>query len=32
MRKPTSFFVTTLSILVFLSLVCAACGRDTGFP
>ena len=29
MRNPTSFFVTTLSILVFLSLVCAACGRNT---
>jgi len=29
MRKPTSFFITTLSILVFLSLAFAACGRNT---
>jgi WD40 repeat protein len=29
MRKPTSFFVSTLSLLVFLSLTFAACGRST---
>src|SRR5215471_16888649 len=29
MRKPTSFCVRTLSILMFLSLACAACGRNT---
>ncbi len=29
MRKPSSFFVTALSILVFLSLTFTACGRST---
>src|SRR6266513_2167141 len=29
MRKPTSFFVWTLSILVFLSLTFTACGSST---
>src|SRR6266851_2153898 len=29
MRKPPTFFVTTLSILLFLSLACTACGRNT---
>ena len=29
MRKPMSFFVSTLSLLLFLSLTFAACGRST---
>ncbi len=29
MRKPTSFFVSTLSLLLFLSLTFAACGGST---
>ncbi len=31
MRKPTSFFVSTLSIFVFLSLTFAACGSSVPF-
>src|SRR5260370_42559556 len=29
MRKPTPFFVSTLSLLLFLSLTFAACGRSS---
>jgi WD40 repeat protein len=29
MRKPTSFFVLTMSIYLFLSLIFASCGRNT---
>ena len=29
MRKPTSFFISTMSILMFLGLTFAACGRST---